>query len=303
MRAWSNRGFLAVWAAALLAGCIDEDLPACPTPHEIHIRVASSVSGCSDELPDTAVDTATLFLFDDKGLLRELKGISRDALVRDEPVELQYCGTCRPRAVVWGNLATCPVTLPVPGETLFGDFRIGMRTSGEYASVPDNLYYGLRDLTADRVQYILISPAMGRLTVTARGLGFEEVERYFFLLETQIDGYDFLRTPLPGKRTIRLDAARRASTGDLTSGDAIPLFAYPKVHDGIEPIHIALYRLREDGAHLVGRTDFDDKLHEIVPQAGRCVNVMMDFRAAGGAGIDIDIRITPWEVVELWENW
>lgn len=301
MGARSHRGFLAVAAVALLAGCIREDLPSCTTLHELRIRVVLPEAGGSEEPPAAGVDTATLFVFGDGELLQQCVGVDSGALAREEPVELRYCGACRPRVVAWGNLADTPVTTPVPGVTTLGELRLAMRSDGEYARVPDNLYYGIRDLTCERVQCIWIGPAMGRLTVTARGLARESGERYFFRVETHVGGYDFLRTPLPGREVFRLDASRRESSGDLTSGQAVPLFAYPEDDDSLKPLTVSLYRLRADGAHLVGQTDLDDKLLEIVPRAGRCVNVMMDFRAPGGVGIDI--RITPWDVVELWEDW
>lgn len=298
MWASSFRILLAALSVDLLSGCIREDLPRCTTRHELYIRVAQP--DCV-EFPAGEADTATVFLFDSRNVLRELIGVGRTALANGDPVEIRYCGSDRPRAVVWGNLETCTVTTPVLGETTFGDFRIGMRSDGEYASVPDNLYYGLRTLSCERTQTILISPAMGRLTITARGLAEKAGERYFFEVGTGIGGYDFLHTPLPGKYTIRLDAVRRESTGDLTSGEAIPLFAYPVDRDSIEPLKVSLYRLSDGGVHLIGQTDFDDKLQEIVPQAGRCVNVMMNFQTSGGIGIDI--RVTEWDVVELWEDW
>lgn len=297
----SHRMLLAASAVCLLSGCIREKLPACTTRHEIYIRVAPAEIGGAEDLSAAGVDTATLFVFDDRNVLREMTGIDGDALAGDAPVEIRYCGTCHPKAVVWGNLETSAASVPVVGQTHLEDLRLTMRTDGEYAAVPDNLYYGSRELTDDRVQYILIRPAMGRLAITVRGLVPQAGERYFFLVETQIGGYDFRRTPLPECRVLRLDAARRGTSGDLTSGEAVPLFVYPEEHDGIEPLHVSLYRLRSDGAHLVGQTDIDDKALEIVPRAGQCVNVMMDFRGTGG--VDIAIRVTDWDVVEQWEDW
>lgn len=301
MRARSHRGILAAAAVALLAGCIREDLPSCATVHQLYVRVVPPSADGSPESPADGVDTATLFVFDNGEVLRQLIGIDSGALAREEPVELSYCGSCRPRVVAWGNLTDTPVPVPVLGVTSLGDLRLTTRSDGEYARVPDNLYYGIRDLTCERVQCIWIGPAMGRLTVTARGLARESGERYFFRVETHVDGYDFLRTPLPGREVFRLDASRRESSGDLTSGQAVPLFAYPEDDDFLKPLTVSLYRLRDDGAHLVGQTDLDDKALEIVPRAGRCVNVMMDFRTA--AGVRVDIRITEWDVIELWENW
>lgn len=285
----------------LLWGCIREDLPPCPTLHELYVRVVPPEADGSAEPPAAGVDTATLFVFDARCILREIIGLDAGTLARGEPVELSYCGTCRPRVVAWGNLRDILITAPVPGVSTFGDFRVTMRSDGGYASVPGNLYYGIRDLTCERVQCVAIGPAMGRLAITARGLAPTSGERYFFRVETHVVGYDFLRTPLPGEQAIRLDAVRREPSGDLTSGDAVPLFAYPEERDSIKPLHVSLYRLAADGAHLVGQTDLDDKLLEIVPRAGRCVNVMMDFRTA--AGVSVDIRITEWDVIELWEDW
>lgn len=301
MRARSHRGLLAAFAVSLLWGCIHEDMPPCATTHALYICVDTSGTDFPEEPPLQTVDTAALFVFDGQGILRDYTGIGRAALANGEPVEIRYCGSCRPRVVAWGNLETCAVTLPVVDETTFGDFRVCMRSDGAYAAVPDNLYYGIRELTCETTQYILITPAMGRLTITARGLSREAGESYFFLVETQVDGYDFLRRPLRGKRVLQLDASRRENTGDLTTGAAVPLFAYPEEHDFLAPLRVLLYRRRKDGAQLVGQTDFDDKSGEIIPHAGRCVHVMMDFRAA--AGIRVDIRISEWGVVELWEDW
>lgn len=298
MRAGAYSVLLAALSVNLLTGCIRDNLPSCTTLHELYVRVAPPEP---DELPAGAVDTAALFVFDGADLLLEVIGIGRTALVEGDPVEIRSCGPCRPRVVAWGNLRTSPVPRPVPGVTHLNDLRIIMPAGGEHAPVPDNLYYGRRALTDERIQTVVIRPAMGRLTVTARGLSREEGERYFFRVETQIEGYDFRRTPLPGIRVLRLDAVRREPSGDLASGEAVPLFAYPEENDAIEPLQVSLYRLADDGAHLVGQTDLDDKLLKIIPQAGRCVNVMMDFRSAGGIGIDI--RITDWDVIELWENW
>lgn len=301
MRAGAYSVLLAVLSVNLLWGCIRDDLPSCTTRCELYIRVAPAEPDEGEEAPANAVDTAVLFVFDGADILEAVIGIGRTTLENGDPVEIRSCGPCRPRAVVWGNLRTSPVPRPVPGVTHLNDLRIVMPAGGEYAPVPDNLYYGARELTGERSQTIVIGPAMGRLTVTARGLAREEGERYFFRVETQIEGYDFRRTPLPGLRVLRLDAVRREPSGDLTSGEAVPLFAYPEDDDSIEPLQVSLYRLADDGAHLVGQTDLDDKLLKIVPRAGRCVNVMMNFQATGG--VVIDIRITDWDVIELWENW
>lgn len=298
MRAGAYSVLLAALSVNLLTGCIRDKLSSCTTLHELYVRVAPPEP---DELPARAVDTAALFVFDGADLLLEVIGIGRTALEEGDPVEIRSCGPCRPRVVAWGNLRTTLLTRPVPGQTYLDDLRIGMRPEGTYAAVPDELYYGRLALTDERIQTVVIRPAMGRLTITARGLARDVGERYFFRVETPIGGYDFRRTPLPVRQAIRLDAARREPSGDLTSGDAVPLFVYPEEHDSLKPLQVSLYRQRDDGAQLVGQTDLDDKLLDIVPQAGRCVNVMMDFRSAGG--IDIDIRITDWDVIELWENW
>lgn len=298
MRAGAYSVLLAALSVNLLTGCIRDKLPSCTTLHELYVRVAPPEPG---ELPARAVDTATLFVFDGDDLLLEVIGIGRTALEEGDPVIIRSCGPCRPHVVAWGNLRTSPLTRPVPGLTHLSDLRIGMRSDGSYAAVPDELYYGRRALTDERIQTVVIRPAMGRLTITARGLAREAGERYFFRVETSIGGYDFRRTPLPDKQAIRLDAVRREPSGDLASGEAVPLFAYPEENDSIEPLHVSLYRFGDDGIHLVGQTDLDDKLLKIIPRAGRCVNVMMNFQSAGGIGIDI--RITDWDVIELWENW
>lgn len=299
MRALSHKGLLAALAAGLLSGCIRDDLPSCTTLHELCIRVAAPAPG--EEPPAAGADTATLFVFDGADILQEVKGVGRAVLADGAPVEIRYCASCRPMVVVWGNLVTSLVTPPVPGVTTFDQLRVGMRSVGEYDAVPDNLYYGIRNITCEPTQCVEISPAMGRLTLTARGLAREEGERYFFRVETEVDGYDFRRTPQLGKAALRLDAARRDSSGDLTSGEAVPLFAYPEQHGSLAPLQVSLYRLTDDGVRLVGRTDLDDKLQQIVPQAGRCVHVMMNFRAP--AGLKVEIRITEWDVIELWEDW
>lgn len=302
MRFRSHMILPAALLVSLLSGCVCEDPPpACPTRHELYIRVAHSPADDVGTLPGAEMDTATLFVFDDREILQDVIRIDRETLANGIPVDIPYRCASNPRVVVWGNLDHSVTTTPVLGETSLDDLRVTMSNDGEYAGIPDNLYYATRILTTDPVQYVVLNPAMGRLTITVKGLEREAGEHYFFLIRTQIGGYDFLRTPVPANETIRLDAIRNETTGDLTSGKAVPMFVYPVNHDSLKPVKVSLYRQEADGNHLISETDIDNKLLEIIPHPGECENILMDFRVTGDFGVHI--RVTDWDVVEQWKDW
>lgn len=297
MRFRSHMILPAAMLVSLLTGCVCEDPPPpCPIRHELYISIAGG-----DVSPDTEVDTATVFVFDDRDVLQDVIHIDRETLANGKPVYIPYRCAIHPRVVVWGNLDHSVTTTPVLGETSLDDLRVTMSNDGEYAGIPDNLYYTTRILTAEPVQYVDLEPAMGRLSITTRGLDNDANGSYFFVIETQIGGYDFLRTPVPANEAIRVDAVRNETTGDLTSGEAVPMFVYPVDHDSLKSVKLSLYRQEADGNHLIGETDIDNKLLEIIPHPGECENILMDFRGAGD--ISIHIRVTDWDVVEQWKDW
>lgn len=297
MRFRSHMILPAAMLVSLLTGCVCEDPPPpCPIRHELYISIADG-----DVSPDIQVDTATVFVFDDRDVLQDVIHIDLETLVNGKPVYIPYRCAIHPRVVVWGNLDHSVTTTPVLGETSLDDLRVTMSNDGEYAGIPDNLYYTTRILTAEPVQYVDLEPAMGRLSITTRGLDNDASGSYFFVIETQIGGYDFLRTPVPENEAIRVDAVRNETTGDLTSGEALPMFVYPVDHDSLKSVKLSLYRQEADGNHLIGETDIDNKLLEIIPHPGECENILMDFRGAGD--ISIHIRVTDWDVVEQWKDW
>lgn len=276
----------AAMLVSLLTGCVCENPPPpCPTRHELYISVAGG-----DVSSDTEVDTATIFVFDDRDVSQDVIHIDRETLANGKPVYIPYRCASHPRVVVWGNLDHSVTTTSVIGETSLDDLRVTMSNDGEYSGILDNLYYTTLILTAEPVQYVDLEPAMGRLSITTKGLDSDASGHYYFL-----------RTPVPASEAIRLNAVRNETTGDLTSGGAVPMFVYPVDHDSLKPVKVSLYRQEADGNHLIGETDIDNKLLEIIPHPGECENILMDFRGAGD--INIHIRVTDWDVVEQWKDW
>lgn len=301
MKSRLYRGLIAAFAVTVLTACIRDGRPECDSIYELYIEVARAVPSAQPAEPAGPVDTAVLYIFDGSGRLRETRGVGRGVLDGGEPVTVSYRGSDRPKAVVWGNLKDGVTTTPAAEGAVMEEMSVAMRMGREYAYIPDELYYGAENLTAEGRQYVEIAPAMGRLTLTARGIGRETGERYFFTVETQVRGYDFLRAPVAGQCSLRIEAVRSADKGDLVNLEPIPMFTYPSDHDGAEPLKVSLFREKGGVAYLLARTDKDDKFLDIIPQEGQCVNVMMDFRAGGR--LNVDIRITDWDVVEQWEDW
>lgn len=302
MRSPGYKGLIAALLAVTLSGaCIREDLPECITVYELYVRVASAANYAAEALPEMEVDTATAFIFDDRGILYDVVGLGSEALRNEMPVKVAYRGAGRPGAVVWGNLENCEVTPPLIGETSIGDIMVKIPPGEGGAAATDNLYYAASQLTMAGRQDITIIPAMGRLTITARGLEREPGEQYFFSVETRIEGYDFYRASLPGDRILKVGAARAGARDDLTIGDPLPLFVYPENNAGLEPIKVSLYRVTNGQQVLVGQTEIDDTFLDIIPQAGHRVNVLMNFGLAND--FSVVVRITDWDEVEQWEEW
>ncbi len=311
-------------ALILLTGCIKEDLDDCPPPVSkmVMVRVYDYATG--EPITDPGrVQDATFFVFDENKELMMEANVPGTWL--DQPVPILPEGYTGDKIYVstWGNisvdgwieplsynlgdsLGTSFLTLPnlvqgdgyrnCPGEQFFGYQEIPLvsRPDGPPVQQADTVYVDLKQVNA-------------RLHITVRGLPEgASADDYYFELQNQNIGYNFLGTPI-------LDSVMIRETGTFNeAGELVSPEAYFLVHmedptkvDRENVIWMHLFR--KSATRAEGDTDLTGAVYRdrdgdyLTLSRGMTSWVLIDFQKNGQ--FTVRIVVLPWNEVHQWDTW
>lgn len=295
------RGILSVGllvVIGLLVGCVFDDSEECTSNQsEIYIIVKSPLG----EDAYVSVNGAVVYLFgqDERyiGSVQVLESQIKNLGVIDIPVALEQ----DPWAVVWGNTGgRMPTPTPQPGDTM-EEVILSLQEDEEGFAIPaDDLYYGIAQLSSS-LNKIVISPITTRVIITVKGLSnTDESTDYYFTIDTQYGGYDFLGNPIAKEMRIKLP-------GEFNQRkDLITLEPYHIIHYPDNPfsddasITIGLWEVITGGQEprLLISGDRDVRGMRFFPISGKTMHILIIYTDSGVP--HVDVVVTDWDEIHQW---
>lgn len=270
----------------------------------IYIRVDNSVTPQPSSYEGYEnVDNTNIYIYDADLKLERVVNYSRYDIENRTPVKVVYPRGHRPVVIAWGNLNGAQVVEGTDTGGSISSGRIRLTKMNDYFIAPDRLYYGGKELSDEPIQEVTISPWVGRINITAKGIVdlSDHPQDYYFTIESRYDGYDFYGNAVEGNALIRADAEIEIrKEEELLSHEPISMIAFPP-GDKSHAIKVSVYRKSITGDHLLGSAVTDVEGHNITTHPGKNTNVLLDFNQGGG--MNVHIKITPWEHVFEWTVW
>lgn len=270
----------------------------------IYIRVDNSVTRLPSSYEGNEdVDNTKIYIYDADLKLERIVNYSRYDIENRTPVRVVYPQGHRPIVIAWGNLNGAQEVLGTDTGSSISSGIIRLTKKNEYFVAPDRLYYGCKELTNEPIQEVLISSWVGRINITAKGLVdlSDHPQAYYFTIESIYDGYDFYGNPVEGNALIKADAEIEIrKEEELLSHEPISMVAHPP-GDQNHTIKVSVYRKTITGDQLLGSAVTDVEGHSITTRPGKNTNVLLDFNQE--SGMNVHIKITPWEHVFEWTEW
>lgn len=295
----------------ICTSCIREGEEECYTTALIYIDVVESNLQSPTYAYDPGhVQQATVYIFASDLQLERIVNLSRRELEERTPIEVTFRNEQPPKVVVWGNLnGSQQVTELVPAVSSITDGLVKMIKQGNYWLSPDELFYGMRNLTTEPVQQIPVTSWVGRIRVSVRGI--EDVANnagdYFFTISSKYDGYNFYGESQPGEVLLRIDATSGGSGGnsatrqeELLVHEPANLICYPQDVQQSQTIGVSVYKQTPAGPELIATADRDVDGNRIVTRHGENTNVLIDLRKGD---INVYLKMTDWDYIEQWTLW
>lgn len=288
----------------LFPGCIYENMEGCTRETEIFITVDNSVAQLQSlSESNEHVDNTNIYIYDADLKLERIVNYSRYDIENKTLVKVVYPQGCRPTVIVWGNLNGSQGVVGTDSGGPISSGMIRLTKNNEYFIPPDRLYYGYKELRGDPVEEVSISSWVGRINITVKGIVdlSDHPNDYYFTIESTYDGYDFHGNPVEGNALIKVDAKTEIRKGEeLLCHEPINMIAYPP-DDQNHTIKVNVYRKSITGDQLLGSAVSDIEGHNITTHPGKNTNVLLDFNQQ--SGMNVHIKITPWDHVFEWTVW
>ena len=286
----------------LLTGCIREDRSACATETDLYIKVqpAEFYGGSSP------VEEATVYLFDRNKRFISQVGVSREQIDNNVPVRISISPSDSPWAVVWGNIKEKEQVSGLGLYTQMDEVLVMVEKDAEgYDMSPDNLFYGIKQISGSKTQEVIIAVKVGRVELTVKGLPRDATaEEYYFTVDAGYGGYDFEGSPRARATEMKIQGVFNVNH-DLLTQQPFNMVHYPKGDTDLNGdntgVVVNLWKVDSGNPTLLASVDKDASGKPIKPEAGKKTNVLIYFHGDGSIGVAV--VITGWDEIYQWNEW
>ena len=283
----------------LLSGCnIREDNSDCPRPFRLFIK-AQDADG-KDITDNGDVKQVILFIFNEKQEIVDVISVPESDFRGGKPinVELDYPGRQSLSFVAWANVGD-KIDFPTSSSVKqWNDLYAKLITNGDEAQSPNAVFYGnltvpveFGGLEPAGDQTVVMTHRTAQVTITTFGLkrwNNNREGKYEVRLRDSQDTIDkdgnFSGGPVYYAPNVNIN-----SSGDLN----VPIF------NTLPPKDKYTLEILFDGEVIYSADSGDASITKaasgtaFVPQLGRVLNIIVDFRAE----LSVKVVITPWNVV------
>lgn len=273
---------------SVFISCLKEDFEDCPRPFQVTVKALDTDR--NDITESGAVQQIILFVFDENQQVIDVFELTADQVKNRKPVEIkpEYPGHKSYSFVAWGNLDEKVDFSQISTIKQMQDLYVKLKNQNGIAQTPGDLFYGSINVPVEYggTEYgtshvVEITRKTASVIITARNLHpGEEASAYSFVLRESHDTYNH-NGELGGDMVNYKPTATKDKNGQLVT----PIFnVFPTA--GGKPFILDVYR---NGELLYSFTKGSDG-KEFVPELGRLLNIIIDFRV----DISVKVVITPW---------
>lgn len=128
-------------------GCINDFLSECKyDKYSLTVKVVNAKG--DDITPQSPVNEATLFVFDEQGVFVDSVHVDKATITSRTPIELDYPADAKLTVVGWGGLSGGNQEITaLTSKTTLQDFNVSLFKNAGIAEAPDRLYHGLEEIT------------------------------------------------------------------------------------------------------------------------------------------------------------
>lgn len=294
-----------VWIRSLIAaciamvllpiGCVNEDRDDCEYESLIYIVVETENTDFVTQL-----DGATLYLFDSNGAFLRTIPVSGADIAGNVPIPITYDRDDIPWVVVWGNLSTGEhIIMPTSLQTMENIYVSMVSGADGYTLPADNLFYGMKRLSGESVERVVVTPKTGTIAITVMGLA-DVSSSYYFTIHSSYDHYDCFGTPIAGDVLMYIPGIFEGTT--LVSAQPCHLFHFPPSTTEEETLIVNVYRINSGTGEiqLLTTVNVDMDGNPIRIEREKTTNVLIYFIMGD---LRVTVEVTEWGRIHQWEHW
>lgn len=290
----------------IVSGCIRDEDCNVPSKALIYISVKEGSNSTSDfyDKENSTVNNALVLIYDEDGQLQRVVKLNHKEIEKNTPIEIPISAGKHPQVVVWGNLNGAEDLSDISSRLALSSARISMKQENGYTVSTDNLYYGYKKLSDEKMQKVVISTWVGHVYITARGIENmqDKDDSYYFTIESNCNSYDFYGQPQAGKVLLKIEAQAEILHQEVVLvHQPVNLIACPDISGEKQSICVKLYKRTTEGDVLIASTDMSAEGDRIITRSGENTNVLLDLSDKGN--LNVYFTLTPWEYIYQWSWW
>lgn len=273
----------------IFTGCIKDDLNDCPKTYRLVV-----LTDPSDDMLLRATPKVVLFIFDENNHLIDYRNTSPGIVM-----ELNYPGHSKLNAVAWANIdnqiniSTMDNQMPLEKAKIQLADRADNLSGGIYALSPNDLFYGKKELdmkmnTLAQPDILIINRKVAAIRIVAKHLkeyiGTTDSD-FTYRVKGSKNTFDF-NGNLTGDNRNYLPECSFNEKNELIA----PAFLVYPSQTG-QSVSVGIYK----GANLIHTIDMDDKGIPLKTEAGKLLELVVDFSSEANVGI----VIKDWDALEV----
>ncbi len=281
---------ISLMITGLLSSCFKEDLSDCPLPFQVTIKALDI--DMNDITGTGQVKNAILFVFDEDQNLIDAFELNADQVKNKKPIDIiiDYPGFESLTFIAWGNVDDNLNFSQISSVKKLVDLYVALNIKDGYAQPSSDFFRGNLSTLVEyggtgmgKSHVVEIHRMTSGVTITAVNLkewNDNKDGEYTYVLRSSMNTYD------PEGNLIGESVSYAPRASFVESGNFVaPIFyTFPS-----ERYVVDIYY---DGK-LLYTVEKDAEGNFFVPEVGRTLNIIIDFKAT----ISIQAVITPWNVV------